>query len=181
VPNFNGDAATNILTAIELLEEDGALDGLILDIRHNPGGYSEEPTAVFTKGTFGKVGSLRSDAVQTAYRIRGPVKWNETTPLAVLIDGSSHSAADYFAAAMKVSGRATLVGMPSAGNTEGISGFNLADNSLIMLAVSTLELPDGTSFEGVGIIPDIQVPLGDWGLRQVPDVQLQAAYDALAE
>lgn len=181
VPDFGGDAATNIQTAIGLLEEDGALDGLILDIRHNPGGNSDESIAIFTEGIFGKVGSLRSDSTQTTYRIRGPVKWNETTPLAVLTDGNSHSAADYFPAAMKVSGRAILVGMPSAGNTEGISGFNLADGSLIRLAVSTLELPDGNTFEGVGIIPDIQVPLGDWGLREVPDVQLQAAYEALTK
>ncbi len=179
VPNFEGDSATNILTGIHQMEEGSALDGLVLDIRHNPGGNSDESIAIFTEGTFGKVGSLRSDATQTTYRIRGPVKWNETTPMAVLIDGSSHSAADYFAAAMKISGRAILVGMPSAGNTEGISGFNLADNSLIRLAVMTLKLPDGNTFEGVGIIPDIQVPLGDWGLWEVPDVQLQAAYEAL--
>ena len=180
VPDFGGDSDTNIFAAIQRLEENGALDGLILDIRHNPGGNSDKDIAIFTKGEFGKVGSLRSDATQTIYRIRGPVRWNETTPLAVLIDGNSHSAADYFPAAMKLSGRATLVGMPSAGNTEGIISFNLADKSLIRLAVSTLVLPDGNTFEGIGIIPDIMVPLGDWGLRDVPDVQLRAAYEALA-
>lgn len=181
VPNFGGDSDTNILDGIRQLEEEGPLDGLILDIRHNPGGNSDADIAIFTQGEFGKTGSLRADSTQTIYRIRGPVKWNETTPLAVLIDGNSHSAADYFPAAMKVSGRAILVGMPSAGNTEGITGFNLADGSLIRLAVSTLELPDGNTFEGVGIKPDIEVPLGDWGLREVPDVQLQAAYEALIE
>ncbi len=179
VPDFGGDSDTNIFNAIQQLEEDSPLDGLILDIRHNPGGNSDKDIAIFTQGEFGKVGSLRSDATQTTYRIRGPVRWNETTPLAVLIDGNSHSAADYFPAAMKLSGRATLVGMPSAGNTEGIISFNLADKSLIRLAVSTLELPDGTTFEGIGIIPDIMVPLGDWGLREAPDVQLRAAYEAV--
>ena len=179
IPDFGGDSDTNLLAAIERLEEDGALDGLVLDIRHNPGGNSDADIAIFTEGEFGKTGSLRADSTQTIYRIRGPVRWNDTTPLAVLTDGNSHSAADYFAAAMKVSGRAILVGMATAGNTEGISGFNLADGSLIRLAVSTLELPDGNTFEGVGIIPDIEAPLGDWGLRQTPDVQLGAAYEAL--
>ncbi|MFQ5422079.1 MAG: S41 family peptidase [Anaerolineae bacterium] len=179
IPDFGGDSDTNILTAINDMETDAPLDGLILDIRHNPGGNSDRDAAIFTQGEFGLVGSLRSDATQTIYRIRGPVKWNETTPLAVLTDGNSHSAADYFAAVMRWSGRATLVGMPSAGNTEGISGFNLADGSLIRLAVSTLQLPDGNTFEGVGILPDIEVPLGQFGLRQTPDVQLQAAIDAL--
>ena len=181
VPNFGGDSDTNLLTAIESLEEDGPLDGLVVDIRHNPGGNSDSDIAIFTEGEFGKTGSLRSDSTLTIYRIRGPVKWNEMTPLAVLIDGNSHSAADYFAAAMKVSGRAILVGMPSAGNTEGINSFNLADGTVIRLAWTTLVLPDGNTIEGVGIAPDIQVPLGDWGLREVPDVQLQAAYEALTE
>lgn len=181
IPDFGGDSDTNLLTAIEHLEEDAPLDGLIVDIRHNPGGNSDRDIAIFTEGEFGKTGSLRADSTLTTYRIRGPVKWNEETPLAVLIDGNSHSAADYFAAAMKVSGRATLVGMPSAGNTEGINSWNLADGTVIRLAWMTLVLPDGNTIEGTGIIPDIQVPLGDWGLREVPDVQLMAAYEALTE
>lgn len=181
VPDFGGDSYNNLLNGIERLEEDAPLDGLIVDIRHNPGGNSDDEISIFTEGEFGKTGSLRADSTLTIYRIRGPVKWNETTPLAVLIDGNSHSAADYFAAAMKVSGRATLVGMPSAGNTEGINSFNLADGTVIRLAWTTLVLPDGNTIEGVGIIPDIQAPLGEWGLREVPDVQLQAAYDALTE
>ena len=180
IPNFAGDSNVNILEAIERLEEDGPLDGLVLDVRHNPGGNSDRDIANFTTGVFGQIGPLRADATRTIYRIRGPVRWNETTPIAVLIDGNSHSAAEYFATAMQQSGRAVLVGMPTAGNTEGITGFSLPDGSLIRLAVQTLQLPDGSTLEGVGVIPDIQVPLGDWGLRQVPDVQLAAAYRAVS-
>lgn len=179
VPDFAGDADVNILGAIENMEEDGPLDGLIVDVRHNPGGNSDRSIAVFTEGVFGEVGPLREDATQTIYRIRGPVRWNETTPVGVLTDGASHSAAEYFATAMQQSGRAVLVGMPTAGNTEGISGFSLPDGSLIRLAVMTLQLPDGRTLEGTGVVPDIQVPLGLWGLREVPDMQLRAAYQAL--
>jgi len=114
------------------------------------------------------VGSLREDSTRTTYRIRGPVQWNETTPVVVLTDGSSHSAADYFPAAMKELGRATIIGMNSAGNTEGITGFNLGDGTMIRLAVSTMALNDGTLLEDVGVTPDIEVPLGKWGLRQEP-------------
>jgi C-terminal processing protease CtpA/Prc len=161
------------------MEEEQPLDGLIVDVRHNPGGNSDRDIAIFTTGTFGNTGPLRDDATQVIFRIRGPVLWNETTPVALLTDGSSHSAAEYFATAMQQSGRATLVGMPTAGNTEAITGFNLADGSLIRLAFQNLVLPDGSTLEGVGVIPDLQLPLGDWGLRQVPDVQLQAAYETL--
>ncbi len=179
VPDFGGDSDTNLLRAIQELEQEAPLDGLIVDVRHNPGGNSDRDIAIFTEGIFGKVGPLRKDATQTIYRIRGPVKWNEETPVAVLIDGSSHSAAEYFATAMQQSGRAVLVGMPTAGNTEGITGFSLPDGSLVRLAVMTLQLPDGSTLEGVGVQPDLRVPLGMWGLRQDPDVQLRAAYKAL--
>jgi C-terminal processing protease CtpA/Prc len=179
IPDFAGDADFNILTAINAMEDDGTLDGLILDVRHNPGGNSDASTPIFTEGEFGLVGPLRVDATQTIYRIRGPVQWSEETPVVVLTDGSSHSAAEYFTITMTLFDRATQVGMPTAGNTEGITGFNLADGSIIRLAVMTLELPDGSTLEVTGVIPDVEVPLGDWGLRQVPDIQLQTALDIL--
>ena len=77
--------------------------------------------------------------------------------------------------------RAVLVGMPTAGNTEGITGFSLPDGSLIRLAVMTLQLPDGSTLEDTGVIPDIRVPLGMWGLREMPDVQLREAFEAVLE
>ena len=180
VPDFGGNADTTIMTMIERLEEERPLEGLVVDVRHNPGGNADESVSIFTMGDFGQIGKLREGATQRVYRIRGPVRWNEETPVAVLIDGASHSAAEYFATAMQQSGRATLVGMPTAGNTEGITGFNLADGSLIRLAVQTLQLPDGSLLEDVGVLPDVRVPLGEWGLRQTPDVQLEAAYRVVA-
>jgi C-terminal peptidase prc len=181
VPNYDGNAASEIFSRIQALEEGGALDGLVVDQRHNPGGNSDDAMAVFTEGIVGTVGPFREDGTRTIYRIRGPVEWNEDTPVVVLTDGNSHSAADYFPAGMSELGRATLVGMPSAGNTEGITGFNLSDGTLIRLAVSSLALNDGTVLEGTGVTPDIVVALGDWGLRMQPyDNQLQAALDFLA-
>ncbi len=179
VPEYSGDAEANILEIIGMLEEERPLDGLIYDERHNPGGNADNAIAIFTTGVFGKMGKLREDATLTIWRIRGPVKWNETTPMVVLTDGASHSAAEYFATAMKQSGRATLVGMPTAGNTEGITGFNLPDGSIIRLAVETLILPDGKTMEGTGVIPDVEAPLGQWGLRQEPDIQLQKAFEVV--
>jgi len=177
--DFGGDSAHEIMDAINTMEAETPLDGLILDIRHNPGGNSDESSGIFADGIVGTEGPLRADKQRTIYRIRG-VDWNETTPLVVLTDGSSHSAADYFPAALKELGRATIIGMPSAGNTEGIISFGLADGTLIRLAVMTMALNDGTILEGIGVTPDIIVPLGQWGLRQQPyDAQLQAAIDFL--
>lgn len=182
VPDFDGDSAFAIMESIKALEEEAPLEGLIVDVRHNPGGNSDESVAIFAEGVVGTVGKLREGEQRTIYRIRGPVQWNETTPLVVLTDGSSHSAADYFPAALKELGRATIVGMNSAGNTEGITGWSLADGTLIRLAVSTLALNDGTILEGVGVTPDVVVPLGAWGLKAAPyDLQIQAGIDVLQD
>ncbi|MBT3337838.1 MAG: hypothetical protein HN855_07890 [Anaerolineae bacterium] len=179
IPDFDGDAADNLRAAIADFETEKPLDGLILDVRHNPGGNSDDSSGIFADGIVGTQGPLREGEQRPSYRIRG-VDWNDTTPLVVLTDGSSHSAADYFPAALKELGRATIIGMNSAGNTEGIISFGLADGTLIRLAVMTMALNDGTILEGVGVTPDIEVPLGMWGLRQQPyDVQLQTAIDFL--
>lgn len=181
IPDYDGDAETQVLDAIHDLEADAPLDGLILDQRHNPGGNSDNTIQIFTEGIVGTIGYLREGRSRTLYRIRGPVQWNETTPVVVLTDGNSHSAADYFPAAMQELGRATIIGSYSAGNTEGITGFSLPDGTLIRLAVQALLLNDGSSIEGIGVTPDVYVPLGEWGLRQTPfDIQLQAAIDYLS-
>ena len=117
VPDFDGDSDFAIHESIKTMKEEAPLAGLIVDVRHNPGGNSDNSVAVFTEGVVGTVGKFREGEQRTIYRIRGPVAWNETTPVVVLTDGSSHSAADYFPAAMKELGMATIVCMNSAGNT----------------------------------------------------------------
>jgi len=183
VINFGGQAANEVLTRIQAMEEGGALDGLIIDDRHNPGGPvtdMADTVALFTEGIVGTEGPLRENVQRTTFRIRGPIVWNDATPVVVLIDGKSQSSGDLFPASMQELDRATIVGMPSAGNTEGITGFGISDGTLIRLAVSAFLLNDGTSLEGVGVIPDIVSSLGDWGLRLQPyDAQLQSALDFL--
>ncbi|MCL4869144.1 MAG: PDZ domain-containing protein [Anaerolineae bacterium] len=179
IPNFGGATDTFVLELLKEMETDEPLAGLILDVRHNPGGNADRTLSIFTEGTFGTLGPLRADATRTTYRIPGPVKWDTTALIVVLTDGGSHSAAEYFAIVMQLSGRALIVGYNTAGNTEGIVSFNLADGSIIRLAVQILVLPDGSLIEDVGVTPDILVPLGEWGLRELPDVQLMAAYEAL--
>ena len=182
VLDFEGDADTRIMDALRDMEAEAPLDGLIVDVRHNPGGNSDKSMQIFAEGIIGTEGTLRADGTRTIYRIRGPVKWNTTTPMVVLTDGGSHSAAEYFAVGLQVLERATILGENTAGNTEGINSFNLANGAVIRLAISSILLPDGSSIEGVGVTPDIRVPVGEWGLRQRPyDVQLQAAIDFLKD
>jgi C-terminal processing protease CtpA/Prc len=163
------------------MEEGGPLDGLVLDVRWNPGGNSDESIGLFAEGVIGTMGPLREDEQRTVYRIPGPVEWNTTTPVAVITNQHSHSAAEYFAAGMKELDRAVIVGVNSAGNTEGITGFTLADGSLIRLAVTTLALNDGTILEGIGVTPDVIVEQEGMDLQAPYDARIQAAVETLTE
>lgn len=174
-------ASTMILAALEDLEREGPLDGLIIDQRHNGGG-SPFAASVFAEGIVGKLVSIREGGSETVFRIRGPVGWNTTTPMVVLTDGNSISAAEYFPASLRELGRATIIGMPTRGESEKLAYFSFVDGSQMVISERALFLNDGTNFEGVGVIPDLLVPLGDWGLRQSPyDVQLQVAIDFLVD
>jgi len=181
IPRFKGDADENILAAIREMEETGILEGLILDVRYNPGGNSDDSIGIFAEGVIGTMGPLREDEQRTVYRIPGPVEWNTTTPVAVITNQHSHSAAEYFAAGMKELDRATIVGVNSAGNTEGITGFTLADGSLIRLAVTTMALNDGTILEGIGVTPDVIVEKDGMNLQAPYDARIQAAVETLTE
>ena len=183
IRSYEGNTNEEVLAAIKDMEAESPLDGFIIDVRHNPGGIGSAVTdtlKLFAEGTVGTVGSLREGATRIVVRIRGPVVWNQTIPMVVLTDGRSHSAADYFAIYIQYLGRAVIVGMNSAGNIDAWTNFPMSDGSQIGLAYSTFLLEDGTDLEGIGVTPDIIVPLGDWGLKLAPyDIQLQAAIDYL--
>jgi C-terminal processing protease CtpA/Prc len=181
IPRFKGDADENILSAIHDMEQSRPLDGLILDVRWNPGGNSDDAIGVFAEGVIGTMGPLREDEQRTVYRIPGPVEWNTTTPVAVITNQHSHSAAEYFAAGMKELDRAVIVGENSAGNTEGINSYILSDGSVIRLAWTTLALNDGTILEGIGVTPDVIVERDGMDLQAPYDARIQAAVETLKE
>lgn len=180
-----GDTNEDMLAAIQEMESEAPLDGFIIDIRHNTGGsvpLAQDIVKIFTTGLIGTRGSLREGTNRTLLRVRGPVQWNEDTPVVILIDGHSHSAAELFSGGMQFLDRATIIGLSSNGNTEMELNFIISGGGQIFLASEIFMLPDETFLEDVGVTPDIVVPLGDWGLRLTPyDVQLQAAIDFITD
>jgi carboxyl-terminal processing protease len=78
-------------------------------------------------------------------------------PLYVLINGGSRSGKEVVAHAVRRQRRGTLVGQPTAGFVVGGRPFLLSDDSLLYLAVLDT-LVDGERLEGVGVLPDVDVP-----------------------
>ena len=155
--------------------------GLILDLRGNPGGFVDQ--AVDASSLF------LSDSVvyirELADGERIPVRTNpavEATnlPLVVLIDQNTASSGEITAGAIAAAGRALLVGQTTFGTGTILLPFDLSDGSSIRLAVERWLTPEGELIFGNGITPDVEVELPDDGAPIEPDALRDAAPEDLA-
>ena len=104
----------------------------------------------------------------------------------MLINGSSASASEILAGALKDYDRAVIVGQTSYGKGIVQNVFPFSDGSGMSMTVSKYFTPNGTSIHGVGVEPDVEVALpdeyADSFVSQVPrgqDTQLQKAIELL--
>jgi carboxyl-terminal processing protease len=131
--------------------------GIVLDLRDDPGGLLTEAVEVasaFLKGgtvvTFDQRGKapVRLDAVGTG---------DTETPLVVLVDGQTASAAEIVTGALQDRDRAVIVGSRTFGKGSVQESTQLSNGSAVELTVGTYATPDGHQLDGVGIDPDIEV------------------------
>jgi C-terminal peptidase prc len=183
IPTFYvEDLDRKVRDAVESLLAAGPLQGLVLDVRSNSGGYvhlMRNTIALFHDG--GSIGSTSGRSIneeqvipsgRTIPELRG-------VPLVVLVGPDSASAAEMFAAGMQTLGRARIVGMPSAGNTENLYSYSFDDGSRLLIATVAYRLPDGTLIEGRGVIPDRYVDTEWWRYQPDQDPQVVAAVEEL--
>jgi len=180
---FNVDNLDQLVSAaIRDLLADGPLDGLIIDVRSNGGGRVNlmlSTIGLFVDGgVIGSTAGRGSGSEQTVPEGRLIVEL-EGVPLAVLIGPNTASAAEMFAAGMRVLGRADIIGMPSAGNTENLFPYNFDDGSRLWLAQVAYQLPDGNLIEGVGVLPDREIDAEWWRYNTGDDPQIIAAVEEL--
>jgi carboxyl-terminal processing protease len=168
---------------VEGLLAEGPLNGLIIDVRSNSGGYvhlMRNTLALFIDGgSIGSTGGRTTNEEQIIPDGR-TIPGMEGVPMVVLTGPDSVSAAEMFAAGMQVRERARIVGLPSAGNTENLFTYNFDDGSRILLAEVAYRLPDGTLIEGRGVLPDRTVDAEWWRFPPEADPQINAALDEIA-
>ena len=185
IENFDSRCCQESVEAIEALLGEGA-EKLIFDVRNNPGGYAAEMVELLdyllpegdlfrTVDYRGKENVDRSDAACL------------DIPMAVLVNGGSYSAAEFFAAAMREYDAAVIVGEHTSGKGHFQYTYELVDGSAVALSVGRYYTPKGVSLEKVGITPDVEVTVTQeqeagiyYGtLSPEEDPQLQAALEAL--
>lgn len=146
-----------------LLAGSPKMTGLIVDLRGNGGGFRtvlEQILSYFVEGDVGTFFSANDSYPLhiTASSIQGELK---DIPVVLLIDGGAESYAEVLAASIQEKGRAQVVGVHSAGNTETIFQYNFEDGSRLWCAQEGFKLLDGTNMEGTGVIPDYVID-ADW-------------------
>lgn len=185
IENFNANCFNESKAAIQSLVEQGAV-ALIFDVRYNGGGYANEMVKLLdfllpegelfhTLDYTGKEEISRSDADCLEL------------PMAVLVNGSSYSAAEFFAAALREYEWATVVGEATSGKGHFQVTYRLSDGSAVGLSIGKYFTPNGLCLEGAGITPDVPVSVDEATaaaiyagiLDPMEDPQILAAIEAL--
>lgn len=187
IANFDDRCAEETLAAIEALRGKGA-EKLIFDVRNNPGGYAHEMVKVLdyllpAGDLFRTVTYDGRENVDTS-----DAKYLDM-PMAVIVNGSSYSAAEFFAAALQEYGAAIVVGENTTGKGYFQSTYRLSDGSAVALSIGKYFTPKGVSLADVGITPDVRSLVDEetagaiynGTLASDKDPQIQAAVRALME
>lgn len=135
----------------------GPRHGYILDLRGNPGGLLDEAagaTSAFLSG--GGVVSYTARG-RAPHVYQAPRGGDTTTPLVVLVDHQTASAAEVVAGALQDRNRAVVVGSRTYGKGTVQEESRLSDGSSLELTVARYRTPRGRTLDGVGIDPDVTV------------------------
>lgn len=185
VQQFYENTSDEFKAAIDALEAQG-MQGLIIDMRDNPGGVlttvvdmcdylMDGGVIVTTKDKNGKIISEYTASEEHSIDI----------PMVVLTNGNSASASEIFSGAMQDTGMAKLVGTMTYGKGIVQSVIPLDDGSAIKLTVAKYFTPNGNDIHEKGIEPDYEVELPDGrtnavNLDRAEDTQLQKAEEVIA-
>ncbi|MGV3489610.1 MAG: S41 family peptidase [Tuberibacillus sp.] len=139
------------------------IEGLIIDVRGNPGGYLDK-----VEGMLSEIISSKKPIVQVEDRNgnRQPaysdLKMKKPYPIVGLIDGGSASAAEIMSAALKEAGGYPLVGVKSFGKGTVQQAVTLNDKSELKLTMAKWLTPDGNWIHKKGIQPTVKVEEPDY-------------------
>ncbi|MGF1625216.1 MAG: S41 family peptidase [Alphaproteobacteria bacterium] len=140
-------------------EAGDTLEGLVLDLRNNPGGLLEQ--AISVADTFldqGEIVSTRGRRAADTTRFNArPGDLAEGLPIIVLINGGSASASEIVAGALQDHRRAIVLGTDSFGKGSVQTIIELPGNVAMKLTTARYYTPSGRSIQAVGIEPDIEV------------------------
>jgi carboxyl-terminal processing protease len=192
--SFSSGAAKALASAVRAALAEGA-EGMVLDLRGNPGGYVNEPVEAASQ--FLREGVVYVSVDRSGKETPHPVEGTPIAadiPLVVLVDEQTASSAEILTGALQDADRGWVVGVQTFGTGTVVNTYPLADGSALTIGTErwltpggraiwragltpdeVVELPTGATF----IVPDDFAALGVGGVAATTDAQLKAALRAL--
>ncbi len=185
IVNFNANCSAETIAQIEKLRQEGATS-ILFDVRNNGGGYAHEmvelldyllPEGVLFQ-TVDYLGNTSKDMSDQSFL---------DMPMAVIVNGGTYSAAEFFAAALREYDAAIVAGQQTSGKGYFQNTFMLNDGSAVAISTGKYFTPKGISLEGVGITPEVFVEVDQETASKIAnglldydqDPQIIAAINAL--
>ncbi|MCL5270642.1 MAG: S41 family peptidase [bacterium] len=193
-------ASESVVEAFDnALRDLGRMKGLVIDLRANQGGNSGWTDAITGRLIAAPIPGMRekrlhyspatrawrqgevasgsewSDLQMDPLKPDGPVAWHG--PLVLLTSTLTHSASEDFVGPLKCSGRARVVGQPTAGSTGNPMYFPLPGEGRGRVCTRYMLLPNGEEFIGKGIAPDVQIQPTVEDIASGRDVMLERAFE----
>ena len=180
VSEFDDVTYDQFKTALDDLEAQD-MQGLIIDLRNNPGGNVDTVTdmlklllpegpIISIKDKNGNTEEMTCDGE------------NEfTKPLAVLVNGYSASASEIFSGAVQDYGTGTIVGTTTYGKGVVQQLISLGDGTCLKVTIAEYYTPSGRSINGTGVTPDVEVEYEYDEKNPEADNQLDKAVEVLNE
>ena len=158
---FQANSYTDLEAALNDMRKNGELKGVVLDLRGNPGGLLDQAAKIADKwisegpivATVGNPNEGREE------KLAHPDGTEPNYPLVLLVNGSSASASEIVAGALKNHDRAVLIGETTFGKGSVQLVFtDLPDKAALKLTIAQyLTEPGDVSIQGTGVTPDIQL------------------------
>lgn len=161
VTTFNEKTGPGVEDAIDEIRDElgDKMQGVVLDLRNNPGGLLDQAIAVsdafLTRGEIVSTRGREARDIQRYSANSGDI--GDGLPLVVLINGGSASASEIVAGALQDHHRATIVGLRSFGKGSVQTIMPLGAHGAIRLTTARYYTPSGNSIQARGILPDIEV------------------------
>lgn len=185
ISTFAENTPTELTDTISALEKEGTINGIILDLRNNPGGsvsavvqvandfLSADEHILWVESKDGEDVYDATNANPYAY------------PLVVLVNENSASASEILSCALQDNERATLVGTTTYGKGIIQTVYSLGDGAAIKVTTAEYLSPDKNKIHKIGVTPDVEIELGSddisliYSLDPTKDVQLKTAIDTM--
>ena len=185
ITSFDATTPVQFVQAVENLRAEGC-DKLVVDLRYNPGGelssivttldyiLPEGPIVRIMDADGNEVNSYTSEATEL------------DMPMAVLVNGSTASAAELFTSAVRDYQKAVIVGTTTYGKGCMQTTIPLSTGGAVSITYRMYNPPFSDNYHGVGIVPDVEVELDEaladkntYKITDEEDNQLAAAAEAL--